>query len=202
MKLVKVRIYQIVLYGVILFLSNIFFSSLAYNFAVLVAPLIINLPVFIYNLIVAVLMILISGVLPLIAIFLYLRWCVPTQYRVTEEVKIWRKSAALLVLPSELVRMIICISQLGLINKGGRLALVPSILFEQIYLKLFPERMIPVRQNLEFVFADYISYVVCYLLYVSLFLTVVFLEYNYFWKKVKREREEELIVYDSCKRPY
>ena len=136
--------------------------------------------------------ILIGLSIPLLATFFYFRSVVADQYIPSEDKFCWIKSCARLVLPAETIRFLFCLSSLGHINQTGNFAFLPSLLFENTYL-LWTNRHEPVRQWLEYIFADYVAYALCHIIYLVIYLTFVMLIYKYFWKEAKKDSEDLII---------
>ena len=125
---------------------------------------------------------------------------VPTHYRDSNNKYDWLKQGLLLVLPGEILRLIVCLFSLGHINSTGMLSILPTFLFEQTYV-VWTGRMEAIRQNLDFIPADFFAYVGAYLLYLVLYLIGILAIYHAFWNVGKREREE-MIVHESRPRFY
>ena len=125
---------------------------------------------------------------------------IPTHYRDSNNKYDWLKQGLLLVLPGEILRLIVCLFSLGHINSTGMLSILPTFLFEQTYV-VWTGRMEAIRQNLDFIPADFFAYVGAYLLYLVLYLIGILTIYHAFWNVGKREREE-MIVHESRPRFY
>ena len=139
--------------------------------------------------------ILIGLSVPLLATFFYFRSVVADQYIPSEDEFCWAKSCARVILPAETIRFLVCLSSLGHINQSGNFAFLPTLLFENTYL-LLTNRHEPVRQMLDYHFADFVAYAFCYLLYIVIYLALVMLIYKRFWAEAKKD-SEDLIVKDS-----
>ena len=137
--------------------------------------------------------ILIGLSIPLLATFFYFRSVVADQYIPSEDKFCWLKSCARLVLPAETIRFLFCLSSLGHLNQSGVFAFLPSFLFENTYL-LWTNRSEPVRQWLEYIFADYVAYALCHIIYLVIYLALVMLIYKHFWKEAQKD-SEDLIVH-------
>lgn len=137
--------------------------------------------------------ILIGLSIPLLATFFYFRSVVEDQYISGEDKFCWLKSCAKLVLPAETIRFLFCLISLGHMNQSGVFAFLPSLLFENTYL-LWTNRIEPVRQWLEYIFADYVAYALCHIIYLVIYLALVMLIYKHFWKESQKD-SEDLIVH-------
>ena len=130
--------------------------------------------------------------IPLLATFFFFRSVVEDQYIPSEDKFCWIKSCARLILPAETIRFLFCLSSLGHVNQSGFFAFLPTLLFENTYL-LLTNRHEPVRQMLEYNFADFIVYTLCYLLYIVIYLALVMLIYKHFWKEAQKDSEDLVI---------
>lgn len=92
-----------------------------------------------------------------------------------------------LILPGEVFRWIVAMFPLGSVNSTGYLASLPSMLFENTYLK-WSGRHKYVRQYLEFIPADYWAYSLCYLIYIAIYIVGLIAIYRYL---SSREEPEE-----------
>lgn len=126
------------------------------------------------------------------AVFFMFKKTVPKNYEETDDSKTWLKNALFIILPAEIVRLIVCMFDLGFMNGTGKLCILVTLLFEQTYLVWFG-RMDAVRQDVDFIFMDYIGFAACYMFYFVFHVLVVLLIYRYFWKKTK-DQYSDLIV--------
>ena len=138
--------------------------------------------------------------IPLAVLFAYWKNRVPAHYQPSDDKRIWLKNALRLILPGEIVRCLLGTSCLGFIGSFGLLSLIPTFVFEQTYV-IWSGRNKAIRQDAEFIFADYLAYIGIYLIYLVLFLLAVFAIYHYLWNVGKREKDE-LIVHESKPRFY
>ena len=136
--------------------------------------------------------ILIGLSIPLLATFFYFRSVVADQYIPSEDKFCWLKSCARLILSAETIRFLFCLSSLGHLNQSGVFAFLPSFLFENTYL-LWTNRSEPVRQWLEYIFADYVAYALCHIIYLVIYLALVMLIYKHFWKEAQKDSEDLVI---------
>lgn len=198
MKMIKIQAKEIIFYGIVTCIANLL-ASLAVSFILkmLVTPMEKNALAFVLT--VVILFVGCFGI-PLAVLFGYLKSRVPAHYQPSDENRLWLKNALRLILPGEIVRCILGASCLGFINSFGLLSLIPTFMFEQTYV-ILSGRNKAIRQEAEFIFADYLAYVGIYLIYLTLFLLAVLAIYRYLWNIGKREREE-LIVHESKPRFY
>ena len=198
MKKKKIQAKDIIFYGIIMCIANLF-ASLAVSFILkmLVAPMEKGALMFVVFF--AVLFVGCFGI-PLAVLFAYWKNRVPAHYQPSDDKWLWLKTALRLVLPGEIVRCILGASCLGFIDSFGLLSLIPTFVFEQTYV-IWSGRNKAIKQKAEFIFADYLAYIGIYLIYLALFLLAVLAIYRYLWNVGKREKEE-LIVHESKPRFY
>ena len=91
-----------------------------------------------------------------------------------------------LILPGEILRWIVVMFPLGSVNSTGYLSLLPSVLFENTYLK-HSDRYYAVRQNGDFIAADYWAYSLCYLIYIAIYIVGLIAIYRYFASREEHE---------------
>ena len=198
MKKKKIQAKDIIFYGIIMCIANLL-ASLAVMFILkmLVAPMEKGALMFVISF--AVLFVGCFGI-PLAVLFAYWKNRVPAHYQPSDDKRLWLKNALRLILPGEIVRCILGASCLGFIDSFGLLSLIPTFVFEQTYV-IWSGRNKAIRQEAEFIFADYLAYIGIYLIYLALFLLAVLAIYNYLWNIGKCEKEE-LIVHESKPRFY
>jgi len=136
----------------------------------------------------------------LAVLFIYLKNRVPAHYQPSDEKWLWAKNGIRLILPGEIVRFLLGVFCLGSVNSFGLLSLAPTFVYEQTYL-IQSGRFEAIRQELRFIFVDYLAYIGVYLVYLAVFLVAVLAVYRYLWNVGKRERDE-LIVHESKPRFY
>ena len=191
----NVKITSVLLYATVLFSSNYLAYLLSTMLVKLIQPIADKMPFALLAIFVFAIYILIGFSLPLLSIFLLFKHTVEKQYASSEEDALWIKSCARLVLPAETVRFLACQFTLGQINTTGAFAFLPTLLFESTYLR-FAGRSEQIRQNfLEYNFADFAIYALCFLVYLAIHLAIVVFIYKHFWFRAKRDRDD-LIVYD------
>lgn len=189
----QVSIGNVFFYTGLMFLSNFVSMLVAVGIINMIKPTEGETPSVLLLICALAIYILIGLSVPLLATFFFFRSVVEDQYIPSEDKFCWLKSCARLVLPAETIRFLFCLSSLGHINQSGVFAFLPSLLFENTYL-LWTNRSEPVRQWLEYIFADFIVYTLCYLLYIVIYLALVMLIYKHFWKEAQKE-SEDLIVH-------
>jgi len=139
------------------------------------------------------------GLLTVVPLTLLLSWGImyfalfrrhfPDLYEPSENNKLWLKKAAILILPGEAVRFTACLTTLGFPDSTGKLASLATSLFEMTYLKWF-NRFYSIRQLNEPVFADYVGYTVCYLIYLLVYLFGIFFICKAVWKRAKEDYDD------------
>ena len=137
--------------------------------------------------------------LPLVFVYLVMRYTVPRLY-VLMGGQGQVKSFILHVLPMEIVRYIVCLISLGHLKQTGYFALLPTSIFENTYIR-WSGRHNEIRNYLDYIPQDYLAYTLCYLIYAAVYLTFVVLIYRKHWK-VGKEESEELVVYEKKQRLY
>ena len=190
-----VTVSQMLVYGILLFASNVVATNLA---TILnrncLTPLMGKVPFAVLGTVLIIGYILINLGLPYLAFSIYFRTAVPAQYTPGGSRFDWLKKCLLLVTPAEILRYLLCIGTLGIMVKSGYYAMLPTCIFEWIYLPL-SGRNNEIRQLGQFIAADYLAYTASYLIYSIVNLFFVALIYRHFWLKGKKDRED-LVVYD------
>ena len=192
----KVTPNSIIYYALIIFIINIvayYLTTTANN--IIFVPLVNKISYTLIAIGVYTMGILVNLFVPLLGIFIFFRSAVPPQYNKSNDKWYWLKSYLRLVLPGEIFRFFACTTSLGFIGSTGQFSLLPTILFDDIYLNL-SGRHTPVRQNGEYILNDFLAYTGFYLLYAAVHLFLVSLIYRHFWLKAKRERDD-LIIYEE-----
>ena len=198
MKHTHIRAKDCLLYGLICFGSNLLASIfVSLILKIFVMPMKRNALMFILTYV--ILFVGAFGVSLAIS-FYFLKNRVPTHYQPSDEKRLWLKNGIRFILPAEIFRFLLCLFCLGSLNSFGLLSLIPTFLFEQTYM-IRSGRYGAIRQDLNFIFGDYLAYAVCYFLYIAVYLFAVLAIYRYLWNVGKRERDE-LIVRDSKPRFY
>lgn len=186
---------QIVLYAIIACLSNLIAAFLVFAFLKALLP-------FINNNVVVFIILLIIGVLAISLgiTALFFKRKVPKYYQASDDRYGWLKQGIQLILPGEIFRLIVCLFSLGHINSTGLLSVLPTFLFEQTYV-IWAGRMDAIRQNSDYIPADFFAYIGAYLPYLIIYLVGILAIYRFFWNVGKRERGE-MIVHESRPRFY
>ena len=198
MKKKKIQAKEIIFYGIIVCIANLL-ASLATSFILKIIVTPMEKGALMFVIFFAVLFVGCFGI-PLAVLFAYWKNRVPAHYQPSDDKRLWLKNALCLILPGEIVRCLLGTSCLGFIGSFGLLSLIPTFVFEQTYV-IWSGRNKAIRQEAEFIFADYLAYVGIYLIYLVLFLLAVFAIYHYLWNVGKREKDE-LIVHESKLRFY
>lgn len=198
MKKKKIQAKDIIFYGIIVCIANLL-ASLATSFILKIIVTPMEKGALMFVIFFAILFVGCFGI-PLAVLFAYWKNRVPAHYQPSDDKRIWLKNALRLILPGEIVRCLLGTSCLGFIGSFGLLSLIPTFVFEQTYV-IWSGRNKAIRQDAEFIFADYLAYIGIYLIYLVLFLLAVFAIYHYLWNVGKREKDE-LIVHESKPRFY
>lgn len=188
----QVSIGNVFFYTGLMFLSNFVSMLVAVGIINMIKPTEGETPSVLLLICALAIYILIGLSVPLLATFFFFRSVVEDQYIPSEDKFCWLKSCARLVLPAETIRFLFCLSSLGHLNQSGVFSLVPSLLFENTYL-LWTNRSEPVRQMLEYNFADFLAFAACYIIYIAVYLALVAILYKRFWKKSQKDREDLII---------
>ena len=199
MKKSKVSFLQIVLYGIVVFSTN-WVSKYPVEKFVRFSHNILGYNTFFLIITCCACFLIPLGISWISVYLLFKIQQVSSHYDPEVSKSFWIKSCASLLLPSEIFRFLISSFDLGIISKTGYFAIPPSFLFEITYLK-WSGREYPVRQELSYIFFDYVAYNLCYLIYIAIHLFGIFMIYRYFWKIGKNEHED-MIVYESKRRFY
>ena len=192
----NVRLSNVLSYTVILFLSN----YIAYLISTIVVgklflPIADKIPFAITLICVFLIYILIGLFIPLFAVFFFFRVSVMKQYIPSDDKYFWVRNCVRFILPAEIIRFLFCQVTLGQINVSGYFAYLPTFIFEITYLN-WTNRYEQVRQKfLEYNFADFTAYAICYLIYLAVHLLFVMIIYRRFWFEAKKDKDD-LIVHE------
>ena len=194
-KTYSVNFASMLLYAFVLFLS----SYLSYFVSVTVVgvfqPIADKIPYALLVTVVFAIYILIGFAVPFVVIFFFFKSTVEKQYVPSEDKRSFVKSCLRFILPGEIVRFLVCQVTLGHIKSTGFFAYLPTLLFENTYLR-WTGRGEQVRQKLlQYNFSDFIVYALCFLLYLAIHLTTVMMIYRRFWIKAQKDRDD-LIVHE------
>ena len=189
----NVGINNVLIYTILIFVSSYLACWVSIAFAYLLRPLSGKVPLPLLAIFVFSVDILLGFAIPLIAIFFYFKSTVGKQYIPSEDKFSFIKSCTRLVLPAEIVRYIACQITLGQINTTGSFAFLPTVLFENTYMIWFDRNEWVRQRSFEYNFADFMSYALCYMIYVAIHLLLVLIIYRYFWLKAKKDREDLII---------
>ncbi|MBE6611954.1 MAG: hypothetical protein E7632_05640 [Ruminococcaceae bacterium] len=117
----------------------------------------------------------------------YFKKNIPAQHLDNEGRRSWLNNGLWLILPGEIIRFVVTLIDLGNGNGTGRFALVPSMLFEQIYMRTAG---IASRDYLSGSTADYLAYTAIYLVYLAANAALLLFIYRRFWKTLDHEAAE------------
>lgn len=189
----NVGINNVLIYTILIFVSSYLAYWVSIAFAYLLRPLSGKVPLPLLAIFVFSVDILLGFAIPLIAIFFYFKSTVGKQYIPSEDKFSFIKSCTRLVLPAEIVRYIACQITLGHVNTTGPFAFLPTVLFENTYMIWFDRSEWVRQRSFAYNFADFMSYALCYMIYVAIHLLLVLIIYRYFWLKAKKDREDLII---------
>lgn len=191
--LYNVRIKSVLLYALLIFLSNyIAFLASGLVINILFQPISGKVSTVLLAICVFAIYISIGFSVPLISVFFFFRSAVWGQYLPSEDKFYWAKSGIKLVLPAEIIRFFVCLGTLGHMNTSGFFAFLPTLLFENTYL-LWSSRDDQVRQMLQYNFVDFIVYAVCYILYVVIHMALVMVIYKHFGTDARKDKEDHIV---------
>jgi hypothetical protein len=194
-KTYNVTIASMFLYAIVLFLSNYAAYFVSGTLVGLFQPIADKIPFTLLAIFIFAIYILMGFSLPFLTIFFFFKYAVQKQYVPSEDSSLWVKSCFRLILPAEIIRFLVCQLTLGQINTTGSFALLPTLLFENTYL-LWTGRSEQVRQTLlQYNFADFAVYALCFFIYAAIHLVLVMMIYRRFWLEAKKDRED-LIVHE------
>lgn len=193
MKKYNIRIISMFLYAFVLFVSNYLAYFVAGAVVGLFQPITDKIPFALLAIFIFAIYILIGFSFPFLAIFFFFKYEVGKQYVLSEDKYCWVKSCMKLILPAEIIRFLACQLTLGQINTTGSFAFLPSLLFESTYLR-WSCRSEEVRQKfLQYNFADFVVYALCFFIYVAIHLVIVMTIYRYFWLKAQKDRDDFIV---------
>ncbi len=192
-KFYNVSLVSRLLYVGVLFLSNYLAYFAACWMVGFFQPIADDLPYALLIVVALTIYILVGFALPLLAIFFFFKYTVEKQHMPSEDKYCWVKSCAKFILPAEITRFLVCQLTLGQINTTGSFAFLPSLLFESTYLR-WADRSEQVRQNfLQYNFADFTVYALCFFIYVAIHLALVMMIYRRFWLKAQKDRDDLIV---------
>ena len=192
---------DILLYTAVVLFSNLISSNISMALTkIAFEPLFHHISIIVLAVLVFATEIVVNIIIPIVSVFVLFRAIVPRRYYPSENNRGWIKECLLIIMPGEVFRFLICLHTLGHLKSTGYYSLIPTILFEQTYVRWF-ERHDQTRELLQFSIGDYTAYTICYLPYITLFLFLVIKIYKHFWMQGKRDCED-LVVYDRNHRLY
>lgn len=192
-KTYNVNFASMLLYAFVLFLSSYLAYFVAGTVVGLFQPIADKIPFALLAIFVFAIYIFVGFCVPFLAIFFLFKSTVGKQYVPNEDKRFWLKSCLRFTLPGEIVRFLVCQVTLGHIKSTGFFAYLPTLLFENTYLR-WTGRGEQVRQKLlEYNFADFIVYALCFFLYLAIHLTLVMMIYRRFWLEAEKNRDDLII---------
>ncbi len=141
------------------------------------------------------------AILPHLLVFFYLRYKINQTLKLSlkdpaqVDVRLWRKSAFLMMFPGEVVRFIICIIQCDFVDKGADslgqgFAPLFNVLFLENYLEIvgYPYR----SGTLPYVSKDYLIYAICWWIAFAIYFIIRLVMYRWIWQDSRRSLIEKL----------
>lgn len=99
------------------------------------------------------------------------------------------KTVLALILPGEIVRFLLSLLSLGSAASTGAVSIIPTVLFEQTYLK-WSNRYAIVRGGGSVIALDILMYVICYLIYFAAHFGALTAIFWYIWNVRKKGRKD------------
>ena len=184
---------SMLLYAIVLFLSNYLAYFVSGTIVGLLQPIADKIPYALLTIVAFAIYILIGFAIPFAAIFFCFKYTTEKQYMPNEDKKCYLKSCARFILPAEIIRFLVCQATVGHIKTTGFFAFLPTLLFESTYLR-WTDRSEQVRQSfLQYNFADFTAYALCFLVYVAIHLAVVVFIYRRFWIRAEKELDDLIV---------
>lgn len=192
----RIKIWQIVLYGIVVVVGNYFGNILKFYILYrLLTPIAELVGRTWYILTLAFLTwILVPLAVPWAAVFIFMRFSgIADHYRSSSQKLEWLKSLAILTLPVEIVRFLIACTSFGY---HTYLCPIPWFFFGEIYMPLTGNYTAYFMGTYELQFHDYIANIVCCLIYMAIHLGVIALMYRHFWR-VSERKKKDLVVHET-----
>ena len=140
-------------------------------------------------------LLLIDLLLPILAVGILFFFFVPEHYQKNNH---WRKCFLKFVLPGEIIRFLISLVCLGhQIQFGGRFSTLVAYLFENTYI-FATKRHEAIRNDLEYVPADFLAFAFCYLLYAAIYGVLIALVYRFLWQQ---EAQKHTVYHTPTENP-
>ena len=192
----RIKIWQIVLYGIVVVAGNYFGNMLKFNILYrLLTPIAESVGRTWYILTLAFFTwILVPLVVPWVAVFIFMRFAgIADHYRSHTQKLEWLKGFAILTLPVEIARFCIACTSFGYHTK---FCPVPWFFFGEIYMPLTGNYTAYYMGNYQLQFHDYIANIVCCLIYMAIHLGVIAIIYRHFWH-VGESKKKDLVVHET-----
>lgn len=131
-------------------------------------------------------------VIPMIAAILlssiYIKRCIGEQHQYSEGKISWWKNFCKFVIPGELLRFAISLTDLGHNNGTGWVTFTPSFIFENLY--IYPNGLnTRIRFDMNYLPMDYLAYIGCYIAYLAVYILLLMAIYYRLWKRIDREAQ-------------
>ena len=107
----------------------------------------------------------------------------------------WYSVAFACILPAEIIRLIYGLTDMGNFVGSARFSFVPTKFFDTLWCNITNRGA--VRQHGNFIFTDYIGYILGYVIWELMCLTVIFLIFKYYWN-MGASRKDDNYLKKSC----
>ncbi len=133
--------------------------------------------------------------------FYLLRLTVPPIYNGRK----WYSVAFVCIMPTEIIRLIYGLSDMGNLVGSARFSFVPTKFFDTLWCNITNRGA--VRQHGNYIFSDYVGYTLSYVVWELVCLSIVFLIFRYYWnigeaRKDDKKMKKSILKYDfseDCK---
>lgn len=110
--------------------------------------------------------------------FIYVKGMPDVLYKHTDDKLYWLKTLLIHILPGEGLKFVISFFNMG----SSIFAMYPSMLFESTYAK-WTNRHAAIFQLRQIVFTDVLAYILCYLIYLTVYIAITAIVFYIYWKK-------------------
>ena len=110
-------------------------------------------------------------------------------YQPNQNNKFLPKTVLALVLPGEILRFLLCLISIGSGTSTGTMSVIPTVLFEQIYLLRWTDRYAIVRGGGSVIALDVVAYIACYLIYFAVYFGALTAILWFVWNSRKKGRK-------------
>lgn len=176
----RVTIFHGIIYALFLLIYYSLTKNLSSSVAgILIAPIYSKIPLAFLFVLGFSLYLIIDLILPVFAVGILFYFFIPEQYHKKNH---WRKCFLKFVLPGEIIRFLISFVCLGHQSQiGGRFSKLACFLFENTYM-IATKRHEAIRNDLEYIPADFFVFALWYLLYAAVYGILIALVYRFMWQ--------------------